>query len=434
MLRLMQNQIKKQLHEKGIATLGADALFTKQENLFSVKIRKKYSLPVNLLKGINHSFDDLIESIHLNYSTFTNSSITIEELEDSVIFSSTSLEDLFQICTLVQKYYSELNIHITRMFGSYILIAPNSKKLEAKFATKTEINYCPLMFKLLKQQGASEALLQSLLKGNIHTYQTEICHFINEVILPAGGFDDNRPLNSCERNVSFGASESMADSIDHGIIDAAVIVSNNLGTVITNTSSTTQGVVKRMSGLFYTSPSPNSIDNAYHSNIFPVFPITGDIDQLEGVKQAIQLGYKRIAVSVAADDNKLLSEISKLEKDGITIYKFGLCATGVTENTATIMAKNADVIWSCASKYVRELVAPASLLQIGIKIPVYIMNTKGLDIIKPRLLSIDPSFDFSDITLTESDEKTVIYNQSSHLVKTKFKNLKKCVDCPHPCV
>lgn len=434
MLQLMKKQITTQLNTGKIAYLGADVFFSKQDNVFAMKMRKKYSLPLSLLKGIDNSFDDLISKINPDYHTLISSTVSMHELDNYVIFSSISLDNLIQICYNVQKYYSKLNLHITRMFGSYILIAPNNKHLEAKFATKTEINYCPLMFKLLKEQGASKILLDSLVNGNINTYQTEICNFINQIVLPAGGFDDNRPLNSCERNVSFGASESMADAIDNNIIDAAVIVSNNLGTVITNTSSTTQGVVKRMSGLFYTVPSPNSIVNAYNSNIYPVFPITGDIDQLEGVKQAIKLGYKRIAVSVAADDNVLLEEISKLEKDDIVIYKFGLCATGVTENTAKIMAKNADIVWSCASRYVREIVSPASSLQIGIKIPVYVMNQRGLDIVKPRLLTIDSSFDFSDIILTNNADKTVIYNHSGHLTTTKFKDIKNCIDCPHPCV
>jgi hypothetical protein len=47
----------------------------------------------------------------------------------------------------------------------------------------------------------------------------------------------------------------MTSAFQSNLIDAAVIVSNNLGTIITTNASSTQGSVKRMTGLFYTSPS-----------------------------------------------------------------------------------------------------------------------------------------------------------------------------------
>jgi len=96
-----------------------------------------------------------------------------------------------------------------------------------------------------------------------------------------------------------------------------------------------------MTGLFYTSPSPDIIKTAQEASIIPVFPVTASIDQLEGVKRAISLGYKKIAVSVAADDNILHSKLSELEINGVEIYKFGLCSTGIREEVALAMQNHA---------------------------------------------------------------------------------------------
>ena len=47
------------------------------------------------------------------------------------------------------------------------------------------------------------------------------------------------------------------------------------------------------------------------------------------------LGYKNIAVSIAADDNILHKDFVKLEEEyGVNIYRFGLCSTGISEETA----------------------------------------------------------------------------------------------------
>ena len=69
-----------------------------------------------------------------------------------------------------------------------------------------------------------------------------MCELIDEVVIKGGYFDTSRPLNSCEVNVLFGASETMSSAFEAGLIDAAVIVSNNLGTIITTDQSNTQAV------------------------------------------------------------------------------------------------------------------------------------------------------------------------------------------------
>lgn len=276
------------------------------------------------------------------------------------------------------------------------------------------------------------AIIDSLKIDDVGKQEEAMCKLINDIVIKGGYFDTNRPLNSCEANVLFGASETMASAFKSGLIDAAVIVSNNLGTIITTNDSNTQGAVKRMTGLFYTSPSKELIATAKDAKIIPVFPYTAEIDQLEGVKKAIDLGYKNIAVSVAASDNYLHEELKKLERENnVVVYKFGLCSTGISHDTAEKMRDNSDVVWSCASKYVKEEIEPHAIAQVGVKIPVHIMTKQGWNIVSNHLKYMGFS---DDVTLNFGDEKPVLLNDKGKIKILTKKNLRKCNDCPHPCI
>ncbi len=341
----------------------------------------------------------------------------------------------------LERFYEAHEIHITRMFGSFVLIKKESGKLEAVKATPVPLRYCPLMRQLLKEVGGNtaESLLASVESGDASVQPEKMCALINEVVIGGGFFDTSRPLNSCEANVLFGASETMSTAFRSGIIDAAVIVSNNLGTVITTNASNTQGAVKRMTGLFLTSPSKEITDTAIKAGIIPVFPHTALIDQLEGVKLAISLGYKRIAVSVAWMDNLLLDEMSRLENEEVRLYKFGLCSTGIDERAALSMEKNADLVWSCASKVVRERIEPNAIAQVGVKIPVHIMSEKGWRLVKNHLeLTTEDRtgkpISFEGVKCQKGKYKPVILNDGNEFRTIPSGSLKKCIDCPHPCI
>ena len=336
----------------------------------------------------------------------------------------------------IRDFYDKNGIHITRMFGSYILLKNVDGELTAIKATPIPIKYCPLMIKLLKEVAGDyvDELIKTLETNDLELQEKYMCKLINETVIKNGYFDTNRPLNSCEANVLFGASETMSSAFKNNLIDAAVIVSNNLGTIITTNEFNTQGAVKRMTGLFHTSPNETIVQTAKKEGIIPIYPYTATINQLEGVKKAISLGYKRIAVSVAANDNYLHEELKKLETEDIKIYKFGLCSTGIDKDTANIMKDNADVIWSCASKYVKEVIEPNALAQVGIKIPVHIMSKDGWNIIKNHLIEMNNNLNINNIDIQKGEDKPVFLNQKGELKVLQKKYIKKCSDCPHPCI
>ena len=334
----------------------------------------------------------------------------------------------------IREYYNMREMHITRMFGSYIILQRINRELKAVKATPVPIKYCPLMVKLLKEidEVRSEILIEAIKNSDSDIQTKMICELINEVVIKGGYFDTSRPLNSCEANVLFGASETISSAFKSDMLDAAVIVSNNLGTIITTNESNTQGAVKRMTGLFYTSPNEDIVTTALKAQIIPVFPYTARIDQIEGVKTAIKRGYKKIAVTVAANDNYLLKEINKLQTRDITIYKFGLCSTGIDKGTAKIMLENADIVWACASKYVKEYIEPNAIAQVGVKIPVHILTQKGWELVQNHLQMM--SGKDIEANLVKGEEKPVVLNQGQSLKLIKKREVHNCNDCPHPCI
>lgn len=366
-----------------------------------------------------------------------------EDIEIDADLRKAELIETFSSCflDLLLDFYENNEVHITRMFGSFVYIKRVDDALKAVHATPIPIKYCPLMKKLLTEIGGdyAEQLLAAICNSNGKEQSKNMCRLINEIVIKGGYFDTSRPLNSCEANVLFGASETMSSAFKSGLLDAAVIVSNNLGTIITTNESNTQGAVKRMTGLFLTSPSKEIMNTANCSGIIPVFPHTAIIDQLEGVKTAIALGYKKIAVSVAWQDNILLNDIKELEKKhGVTIYRFGLCSTGISDEAATAM-ENADIVWACASKAVKEKVEPNSVAQVGIKIPVHILSQNGWQLVKNHLVhmsqeqGLNPSM-FDSVKLATGSEKPIILNSKHGFKMISKSELKQCDDCPYPCI
>ena len=337
----------------------------------------------------------------------------------------------------VRDYYEKNAVHITRMFGSYIILSGNGEDLSAIRATKIPIKYCPLMMKLLREVGGktSERLIEAIQNEEGKQQSELLCKLIDEVVIKGGYFDTNRPLNSCEANVLFGASETISSAFTDDLLDAAVIVSNNLGTIITTNNENTQGAVKRMTGLFYTSPSKQIMKTACEADIIPVFPYTAEIDQIAGVRKAISLGYKRIAVTLASSDNLLQTELKALEQEyDVTIYSFGLCSTGISEQAAMAMKENADIVWSCASKQIVDHIEPYSVAQVGVKIPVHIMTKKGWNLVKGHLHHMNEEINFDQTKLSSGDDKPVFLNDGDNIKQIRKDELQVCIDCPHPCI
>ncbi|MEM3612606.1 MAG: DUF2099 family protein [Candidatus Bathyarchaeia archaeon] len=186
----------------------------------------------------------------------------------------------------------------------------------------------------------------------------------------------NRIFND-EPIVAYGASEMMRVWLEKGLIDCAVVVGEGAGTVISSNGRLVQAIGARLTGIVKTSPIPEIIRKIKSEGGIVLDEATASIDQANGVKRALDLGFRRIAVSVAGFQSKVISEIRKIEADAkADVLIFSVCNTCVGKAYVEHIAR-ADVVCASASRILREEIGKKAILQLGVTIPVYALTDKG---------------------------------------------------------
>jgi putative methanogenesis marker protein 8 len=182
---------------------------------------------------------------------------------------------------------------------------------------------------------------------------------------------DDKPI------VAYGASEMMRVWLEKGLIDCAVVVCEGAGTVITANGRLVQAIGARLTGIVRTSPIPEIIQKIRSEGGIVLDGKSAIIDQVKGVKKALDLGFRRVAVSVAGFKSKAISDIRKFEAEmKADVLIFSVCNTCVGRADVGHIAK-ADVVCASASKIIREEIGKKALLQLGVTIPVYALTERG---------------------------------------------------------
>ena len=221
----------------------------------------------------------------------------------------------------------------------------------------------------------------------------------------------NRDFDA-EPIVAYGASEMMRVWLEKKLVDCAVVVCEGAGTVITTNGRLVQGIGARLTGIIKTSPVREVIERIGADGGVVLEKTSAQIDQLEGVRRAFDLGFKRVAVSVAGFQAKAISEIRDFEAAaGLDVLVFSVCNTCVGKTDVDHIAK-ADVVCASASKLLRMEIGSKALLQLGVTIPVYASTEKG----KRLVLAY----------LTEFGDRLVVFRTSKlpYLAKNKGPRLK----------
>ena len=186
--------------------------------------------------------------------------------------------------------------------------------------------------------------------------------------------------------LSFGISEIMCTLLDEKVIDSVVMVLEGCGTLIVTEPELVQGIGGRVSGLVKTSPIPELIEKMGEENI--VNPQTAEINQIEGIKLAIEKGFRNIAVTVAlADDADEIRNL-QIENPDVNIYVFVVHTTKRTPEDARKLFDICDVATACASKNIREIGEKESIKTVGQSIPIYARTENGKKFLEMRLAKI----------------------------------------------
>lgn len=257
--------------------------------------------------------------------------------------------------------------HIVEAIGLSKVTIKDGKVIDV---SEPKLNYCPLFH----HHRGMEKITKEAIWDNI---QFRIDDF--------GMCTPDRQLRMKDF-LSFGISEILSTLIEENAIDCAVMVCEGCGTLIVTESELVQGIGGRVSGLVKTSPIPELFDQLGAENILE--PETAKIDQTEGIKLAIEHGYKNIAVTITlAQDCLKIQELKKAYPD-VNIYIFVVHTSNRTKKEARILFDACDVATACASKYIREIGEAESLKTVGQSIPIYSKTENGKKFLEMRLEKI----------------------------------------------
>lgn len=262
------------------------------------------------------------------------------------------------------------DIHVLRYFSSFVSVSHG----RVIHVTDPVLSYCPLAAYLYKGLKKTKDISLPALKE-------EIERAIESKIREHGLFTERRNLSAEDIAIAYGASEMMMFALRKKAADAAVIVCDGAGTIVTDNAALVQGVGARMNSLVLTTPI-NGVAERLKGAGACLISHNATISQVKGVRKAISLSYKRIVVTVSGHDADRLEEIRSLEKPGhVSVTVLVMCTTLANPEQVNKISKYADIVWSCASQDVRSKIGPQALLQISKQIPVFVMTEKGLDLV-----------------------------------------------------
>jgi putative methanogenesis marker protein 8 len=255
-----------------------------------------------------------------------------------------------------------------------------------------QIRSCPLRRELYGLEKESRRTVERVLKEHMNA---------------SGMYGPMRALETDERPVSFGASEILADGMQEGLVEAAVVVCEGAGTVAVTRPNVLQAVGAHMTGLIETGPI-EEVQSGLECRECLLLDRLGTIDQVRGFEMAAEAGFQKIAVTIAgtkAIEAQQLRE--KAGKLGIKAIILAVHTTGINRNEAEILADNCDLVWACASRLIREIAGRKSLLQIGVSIPVFALTQEGKRLILNRALHFPESLVIhrASLPMTPSDKQ-----------------------------
>jgi len=273
--------------------------------------------------------------------------------------------------------------HIMELMGKTRVVVKDGKVIEVG---QPEVEWCPIFAKV---------------RGIQKITSEEVRRNVEFRISDFGMFTDRRQLE-LEDFVGFGASEVMMTGLHRGLLDVTVTACDGAGTVISKNPALVQGMGGRMSGLVETEPIECIINGITKRDGIVLDPSTAKIDPVAGVKKAAEIGYKKIAVTVTSAE--VAKELREIEAElGLDLIIIGVHATSTSKEEVLILLKNTDIVTSCASKNVRELVRP--LAQVGTAVPLFALTQKGKELVIERAKEVQNPILINTMPLPTLPEK-----------------------------
>ncbi|MCW3133664.1 MAG: DUF2099 family protein [Methanophagales archaeon] len=257
----------------------------------------------------------------------------------------------------------EKDRHVFETMGKAKVVVEDGKVVEVG---EPVLSYCPLWAKIRGIKELNIRVIKENIEFRIHDFG--MCTADRAVEL--------------EVFVGFGASETFMTALRRGLLDATVTVCEGAGTVITSDSTLVQGIGARLSGVIETTPIEGIIEKISDKSGKTLDPPR--IDQVAGLRLALELGYERVGITVStltdAEQCRAISEHTVI---------FGVHLTGISRSEAEKLCEIADLITACASPHIRELAKEKALLQAGTAIPIFALTPVGKELLLERAKEVE---------------------------------------------
>lgn len=258
--------------------------------------------------------------------------------------------------------------HVIETLGKVRVVIENGQITEVG---SSEMKYCPMFHAMHKVDELNEEFIRKNIQFRIDDF----------------GMCTPQRVIEMDDLVTVGISEILKTNMEKGNIDCVVGACDGAGTLIMTNPRVVQGVGGRVSGLVSTTPIPEVIKGLEEKDCIILDPETAELNQLEGLKIALDRGYKNIAITILPCE--MIEEIRNYPvDDDVNVYIFVAHTTGATAEEVEMMFENADIVTACASKAIDEYADEHKPYYYGVKVPIFCASDDGRRMLDVRLEKI----------------------------------------------
>lgn len=273
--------------------------------------------------------------------------------------------------------------HVIETLGKVRVVIENGEITEVG---SSEMKYCPMFHAMHKVDELNEEFIRKNINFRIKDF----------------GMCTPERVIEMDDLVTVGISEILKTNMENGSIDCVVGACDGAGTVIMTNPRVVQGVGGRVSGLVSTTPIPEVIEKLEEKDSIVLDPQTAELNQLEGLKIAIEKGYKNIAITVIP--SPMIKELRQYPvDDDVNVYIFIAHTTGATAQEAQMMFENGDIVTACASKEVSDYADEHKPYYYGLKVPIFCASEDGRRFLDNRLKKINKPLTTNDYPRNKDD-------------------------------
>lgn len=273
--------------------------------------------------------------------------------------------------------------HVIETLGKVKVVIENGEITEVG---SSEMKYCPMFHAMHKVDELNEEFIRKNINFRIRDF----------------GMCTPQRVVEMDDLVTVGISEILKTNMENGSIDCVVGACDGAGTVIMTNPRVVQGVGGRVSGLISTTPIPEVIEKLQQKDSIVLDPETAELNQLEGLKIALEKGYKNIAITVIP--SPMIKELRQYPvDDDVNVYIFVAHTTGVSAEEAEMLFENGDIVTACASKEVRGYADEHKPYYYGVKVPIFCATENGRRFLDNRLEKIDKPLSSRDYPRNKDD-------------------------------